>query len=74
MNSRAGSWLGSAAATAAGVAGGTLLAQGISHRFAGGHGGWLANAASAPLGHTTVNNDFVSDDALQDDYSNASWV
>lgn len=75
MNSRAGSWLGSAAATAAGVAGGALLAQGISHMFSAGHGGWLSNAASAPVEHTTVNNYFVSDDApLQDDYSNSSWV
>ncbi len=75
MNSRAGSWLGSAAATAAGVAGGALLAQGISHMFSSGHGGWLSNSASTPVEHTTVNNYFVDDDApMQDDYSNSSWV
>ncbi len=75
MNSRAGSWLGSAAATAAGVAGGALLAQGISHMFNPGHGGWLSSGAGAPVEYTTVNNYFVDDDAPpQDDYSTTSWM
>ena len=78
MNSRTGSWLGNAAATAAGVAGGALLAQGIGHLFSQGGphlGGWLSGGTPYAVENTTVNNYYASDEAQpQEDYSDSFWV
>ncbi|SNT02463.1 hypothetical protein SAMN06265795_11227 [Noviherbaspirillum humi] len=62
----AGSLLGTAAATAAGVAGGAFLFQGIEHLMGGHHGrgfGDMANAGNAPVENTTVNNYYGSEEA-----------
>ncbi|EJN03581.1 DUF2076 family protein [Herbaspirillum sp. YR522] len=58
-----GSTLGTVAATAAGVAGGAFLFQGIEHLINGNGSGGLGhqNAASAPVENTTVNNYYGSD-------------
>ena len=73
-----GSVLGSVAATAAGVAGGAFLYQGIEHMFNGNSGAGLArqNGLSAPvenIENTTVNNYYGSDGERKSDLaSNAS--
>jgi hypothetical protein len=57
-----GSFLRSAAATAAGVAGGALLFQGISSLFGNHYAGGLMGAGMTPgLGETVVNNYYGSD-------------
>jgi uncharacterized protein len=59
-------FLRQAAATAAGIAGGALLFQGISSLFAPHYGNVLAGMTPQPgLGETVVNNDY-SDDPQQD--------
>ncbi|MBK4735207.1 DUF2076 domain-containing protein [Noviherbaspirillum pedocola] len=66
---RAGSFLGSAAATAAGVAGGAFLFQGIENML-GHHGGsGFMNPAGAgsfnePIENTTVNNYYLDDNSM----------
>lgn len=63
---RAGSFLGSAAATAAGVAGGAFLFQGIENLL-GHHGGsgfmnpQAAGGFGQPIENTTVNNYYIDD-------------
>jgi len=60
--SSGGGFLRSAAATAAGVAGGALLFQGIESLFGRGGGGILGSQAMTPgLGETVVNNYYGSD-------------
>ena len=62
--SGAGGFLRSAAATAAGVAGGALLFQGISSLFGHSGGGFLGGQGMTPgLGETVVNNYYGSDGA-----------
>ncbi|WP_183380121.1 MULTISPECIES: DUF2076 domain-containing protein [unclassified Herbaspirillum] len=66
FNSGFGSTLGSIATTAAGVAGGAFLFQGIEHLMNGGNsgGGWTHQSGMAPvenIENTTVNNYYVSD-------------
>jgi len=66
FNSGFGSTLGSIATTAAGVAGGAFLFQGIEHLMNGGNsgGGWMHQSGMAPvenIENTTVNNYYVSD-------------
>ena len=68
FNSGFGSTLGSIATTAAGVAGGAFLFQGIEHLIngggGGGGGGWMHQNSMAPvenIENTTVNNYYVSD-------------
>ena len=57
-----GGFLRSAAATAAGVAGGALLFQGISSLFGNHFAGGLTGAGMTPgLGETVVNNYYGSD-------------
>lgn len=58
-----GNTLGTVAASAAGVAGGAFLFQGIEHLINGSGSGGLGhqNAASAPVENTTVNNYYGSD-------------
>jgi hypothetical protein len=57
-----GGFLRSAAATAAGVAGGALLFQGISSLFGNHYAGGLTGASMTPgLGETVVNNYYGSD-------------
>jgi hypothetical protein len=57
-----GGFLRSAAATAAGIAGGALLFQGIESLFGRGGGGILGSQAMTPgLGETVVNNYYGSD-------------
>lgn len=75
-----GSMLGTVAATAAGVAGGAFLYQGIEHLFNGNSGSGFAhqNGLSAPvenIENTTVNNYYGSDgdrksDVASNDYGN----
>ena len=57
-----GGFLRSAAATAAGIAGGALLFQGIESLFGHGGGGILGGQAMTPgLGESVVNNYYGSD-------------
>ncbi|AMP16570.1 DUF2076 domain-containing protein [Collimonas pratensis] len=70
-----GNVLGSVATTAAGVAGGAFLFQGIEHLMGNGgnHGGGLfgQQAAAAPVENTTINN-YYGDDSSSNDNSNSS--
>jgi hypothetical protein len=62
MGGAGGGFLRSAAATAAGVAGGALLFQGISSLFGNHYAGGLMGAGMTPgLGETVVNNYYGSD-------------
>ena len=62
MGAGGGGFLQSAAATAAGVAGGALLFQGISSLFGSHYAGGLMGAGMTPgLGETVVNNYYGSD-------------
>jgi hypothetical protein len=62
MGGAGGGFLRSAAATAAGVAGGALLFQGIESLFGNHYAGGLAGAGMTPgLGETVVNNYYGSD-------------
>jgi uncharacterized protein len=56
-----GGFLRSAAATAAGVAGGALLFQGIESLFGRGGGGILGGQPTPGLGETVINNNYGSD-------------
>ena len=71
MGGAGGGFLRSAAATAAGVAGGALLFQGIESLFGNHYAGGLAGAGMTPgLGETVVNNYYGSDqDYSSQDYS-----
>jgi uncharacterized protein len=65
-----GGFLRSAAATAAGVAGGALLFQGIESLFGQHYAGGLTGAGMTPgLGETVVNNYYGSDAAAGGDWS-----
>jgi hypothetical protein len=65
-----GGFLRSAAATAAGVAGGALLFQGISSLFGNHYAGGLMGAGMTPgLGETVVNNYYGSDASGGGDWS-----
>ncbi|HHW4681268.1 MAG TPA: DUF2076 domain-containing protein [Xylella taiwanensis] len=88
--SGAGSFLGTAASTAAGVAGGMFLFQGLEHLFGGHQGGGLFdNANNAPqetiVENVVTNNYYGTDPSLQDDgsvgfaddggdFDNDTWV
>jgi uncharacterized protein len=62
MGSGGGGFLRSAAATAAGVAGGALLFQGIESLFGRGSGGMMGGQGMTPgLGESVVNNYYGSD-------------
>jgi len=64
MGGAGGGFLRSAAATAAGVAGGALLFQGISSLFGNHYAGGLMSGGMTPgLGETVVNNNYGSDAA-----------
>jgi uncharacterized protein len=73
FSSGLGSLLGSAATTAAGIAGGAFLFQGIENLM-GHHGvgsGFFGQDQSqAPVGSTTINNYYSSDDTAIDDDTN----
>jgi uncharacterized protein len=65
-----GGFLRSAAATAAGVAGGALLFEGISSLFGNHYAGGLTGGGMTPgLGETVVNNYYGSDAAAGGDWS-----
>src|SRR6516164_5904572 len=65
-----GGFLRSAAATAAGVAGGALLFQGISSLFGNHYAGGLMGAGMTPgLGETVVNNFYGNDGSSGGDWS-----
>jgi hypothetical protein len=65
-----GGFLRSAAATAAGVAGGALLFEGISSLFGNHYAGGLMGAGMTPgLGETVVNNYYGNDAAAGGDWS-----
>ena len=67
-----GGFLRSAAATAAGVAGGALLFQGISSLFGNHYAGGLMSGGMTPgLGETVVNNYYGSDAGGGGDWSSA---
>jgi uncharacterized protein len=73
-----GGFLRSAAATAAGVAGGALLFQGISSLFGNHYAGGLMGGGMTPgLGETVVNNYYGSDaagsDAAGSDAAGGDW-
>ncbi|HHW4682190.1 MAG TPA: DUF2076 domain-containing protein [Xylella sp.] len=72
--SGAGSFLGTAATTAAGVAGGMFLFQGLEHLLGGHQGGGLfGNANNVPqetiVENVVTNNYYDTDSSLQDDDS-----
>jgi uncharacterized protein len=63
------SFLQTAATTAAGVAGGALLFQGVESLLGHTGGGWgspMGGAASGPVENNTVINEYVSEDSKQD--------
>ena len=80
LSSGTGSFLGSAAATAAGVAGGAFLFQGLEDLFGHHGGGFLGQDAPSEVENVTVNNydgdgqnaDFDQDEGSSSDDS--SWV
>lgn len=63
-----GGTLGRVAATAAGVAGGAFLFQGIEHLMNSGSSGSLMQQGNmgAPVENTTINNYYVADDSRND--------
>ena len=69
------SFLAQAASTAAGVAGGALLFQGISHLFSGSSNGFLAGSGqtSETVNNETINNETINN-ANVDDSSTADHV
>lgn len=69
------SFLAQAASTAAGVAGGALLFQGISHLFSGSSNGFLAGSGqtSETVNNETVNNETINN-ANVDDLSTTDHV
>lgn len=73
-----GSTLGTVATTAAGVAAGAFLFQGIGHLFNGGqHGsGWMPSAGAAPLDrlteNTVINNYYDGEGRGGSDYAQAA--
>ena len=73
-----GNVLGSVATTAAGVAGGAFLFQGIEHLMGNGgnHGGGLfgQQAAAAPVENTTINNYYGDDSSSRDNSDNSDNV
>jgi uncharacterized protein len=71
-----GGFLRSAAATAAGVAGGALLFEGIRSLFGHGAGGIIGNQGATPgLGETVINNYYGSDPGAQggEDYASSGF-
>jgi len=78
-SSGAGGFLRNAASMAAGVAGGTLIAEGLSSLFAGHRGGfgggsspWSNGTPSGIVENTTVNN-YYGDQYPPDSTGNAAW-
>jgi hypothetical protein len=65
QNSGMGSFLRNAGTTAAGVAGGMLLFEGISHLFGGSSGGSFMGGGM-PMNETIVNNNYFSDSSAGD--------
>jgi hypothetical protein len=74
MASGGSGFLRSAATTAAGVAGGALLFEGIQSLFGQHAGGILSNASMQPgLSETVINNYYGNDPAAGSDTRSASW-
>jgi hypothetical protein len=74
MGSGGSGFLRQAATTAAGVAGGALLFEGIQSLFGGHAGGILQNTAMQPgLSETVINNYYGSDYASDPGRSEAGW-
>jgi hypothetical protein len=74
MASGGSGFLRSAATTAAGIAGGALLFEGIQSLFGQHAGGILSNASMQPgLSETVVNNYYGNDPAADPDTRSASW-
>jgi hypothetical protein len=63
---RAPSFLGTAATTAAGVAGGMFLFEGVESLLGGHHGGFLGGGAAQPTVVENVTNNYYDDAPLQD--------
>jgi len=74
MGSGGSGFLRSAAATAAGIAGGALLFEGIQSMFGHQYGGMLGGAGYQPgISETVINNYYGSDPAAQADISTADY-
>lgn len=64
LSGGAGSFLGSAAATAAGVAGGAFLFQGLENLFGQHSGGFLGQGAPGEVVENVTVNNYDADDTL----------
>jgi hypothetical protein len=74
MASGGSGFLRSAATTAAGVAGGALLFEGIQSLFGQHAGGILSNASMQPgLSETVINNYYGNDPGAEPDTRSAAW-
>ncbi|OAX66987.1 hypothetical protein A6R71_17165 [Xanthomonas translucens pv. arrhenatheri] len=63
---RGPSFLGTAATTAAGVAGGMFLFEGVESLLGGHHGGFLGGGSSQPTVVENVTNNYYDEAPLQD--------